>query len=868
MKGLIFDWNKLYGGAGPRRISLPTYPFAGERCWFSGVEAGAGSSTLAGLARTASIHPLLHQNTSNFSEQRFSSTFTGREFFLADHVVKGQRVLPGAAYLEMARAAVEQATVALKEGQPGIRLKNVIWARPIAVGELPVQVHIGLFPEDNGEITYEIYSEPEEAGAEPIVHSHGSAVLGMDAKAPTLDLRALQSLCSQSSLSSAQCYEAFSAMGIDYGTGQRGIEKVYVGAGQVLARLSLPSSVYDTRDKYILHPSLLDSAFQASIGLMTGSGNTAPSDNRASHKLILPFALQEIEILGSCTSTMWAFIRYSEDSKAGDKVKKIDIDLCDGQGKVCVRVKKFSSRVQERERATGNVRNADTSGAPSEPLSGTVMLTPVWDSTPVEKSQNFPSSTEQVVIVGGVKDSRDAIQQHYSKARILEIQSNDSVNELVTRLEAYGFIDHILWIAPQNTLASMAEEALIEEQKQGALLVFKMIKALLQLGYGTRNLGWTVITTQAQPIHGNDLVNPTHASLHGFFGSMAKEYPNWKVRLIDLEAHCDWPIDDVFTLTPDPRGNAWIYRNREWYRQKLIPVRRPPLAEQKLYRKGGIYVVIGGAGGIGEVWSEYMIRTYQARIIWIGRRQKDEGIQAKLDRLAALGPAPYYISADAADGKALQNACAEIKHRYSMIHGVIHSAVGVLDQSLANMDEERFQAGLSAKVDVSVRIAQVFLEEPLDFVLFFSSLSAFGKDFGQSSYASGCTFNDAFAHQLSQELTCAVKVMNWGYWGNVGVGSVIPNTLKNRLAQAGIGFIEPQEAMEALETLLAGPLNQIAFMKIKKTSSLEGVNSEELVVIYPENLISSIQKIKNNIPTILLPDKAAIFRNSSTPIDY
>ncbi|GBF32469.1 polyketide synthase of type I [Desulfocucumis palustris] len=45
MKGLIFDWNKLYGGARPRRISLPTYPFAGERCWFSGVEAGAGSST-------------------------------------------------------------------------------------------------------------------------------------------------------------------------------------------------------------------------------------------------------------------------------------------------------------------------------------------------------------------------------------------------------------------------------------------------------------------------------------------------------------------------------------------------------------------------------------------------------------------------------------------------------------------------------------------------------------------------------------------------------------------------------------------------------------------------------------------------------
>ena len=48
----------------------------------------------------AAIHPLLQQNISDFTEQRFGSTFTGREFFLADHVVNGQRVLPAVAYLE------------------------------------------------------------------------------------------------------------------------------------------------------------------------------------------------------------------------------------------------------------------------------------------------------------------------------------------------------------------------------------------------------------------------------------------------------------------------------------------------------------------------------------------------------------------------------------------------------------------------------------------------------------------------------------------------------------------------------------------------------------------------------------------------
>ena len=38
-------------------------------------------------AAASAIHPLLHSNTSDLSEQRYSSTFTGEEFFLADHQV-------------------------------------------------------------------------------------------------------------------------------------------------------------------------------------------------------------------------------------------------------------------------------------------------------------------------------------------------------------------------------------------------------------------------------------------------------------------------------------------------------------------------------------------------------------------------------------------------------------------------------------------------------------------------------------------------------------------------------------------------------------------------------------------------------------
>ncbi|SFJ92545.1 type I polyketide synthase, partial [Thermoflavimicrobium dichotomicum] len=151
VKGLSVDWHQIYGKSKPRRISLPTYPFAKERYWLPKMESTASK-------REDLLHPLLHRNTSHFWEQRYSSTFTGQEFFLSGHVVNGERILPGVAYLEMARAAVEQATKGFGSSQTGLLLKNVVWIRPIVVGEDPIQVHIGLTPRENGEIEYQVYS--------------------------------------------------------------------------------------------------------------------------------------------------------------------------------------------------------------------------------------------------------------------------------------------------------------------------------------------------------------------------------------------------------------------------------------------------------------------------------------------------------------------------------------------------------------------------------------------------------------------------------------------------------------------------------------------------------------------------------------
>lgn len=834
VKGLSFDWSKLYGEPKPRRISLPTYPFGGERYWLD--ETGDQAAGGPAAAPAAYLHPLLHQNTSDLTAQRFSSTFTGNEFFLTDHVVKGRRVLPGVAYLEMARAAVEQAAGVRAASSAGIRLKNVVWTRPVVVDEQPVPVEIRLYPEDSGEISYEIYSDCAAAG--PVVHSQGMAALGASAAAQTLDLPALRAECSLASFSPARCYEAFQAMAIDYGPSHQGLAAVWVGQGQVLAKLSLPSVSFRPQEGFVLHPGMLDSALQAAIGLLLVSGNRPDSP-------LLPFALEELELSGPCQPVMWALLR-SNDGR-GEQVRKFDIDLGDEQGRILVRLRGLSSRVLEGDIPAGKAPQAvPFQASPGEITAGTVLLTPVWNPVPLEKGQVLPASADKLVIAGGTKDLNELLRQCYPQAHLLELRPGDSSAEIAPKLAALGFVDHLMWIAPGNSLGSLADDAVIEEQEQGVLRIFRTMKALLSLGYGGRDLAWTLVTIQAQPVYPGEPVNPTHAGLHGLIGSVAKEYSNWKIRLIDLEAGGDWPLEDIFTLPADPQGNAWLYRSREWHRQQLIPLSRPAI-DRTLYQTGGVYVVIGGAGGIGEAWSEYMIRAYQAQIIWIGRRGKDQTIQAKLDRLSGLGPAPHYIAADASDRQALEQAVEAIKERYAKINGVVHAAIVLADKSLAKMEEENFRAALAAKVAVSVRIAQAFKAEPLDFVLFFSSIAVFAKSAGQSNYAAGCTFKDAFASQLSREWPCAVKVMNWGYWGSTGIVAAQP--YQERMERLGLGSIEPAEAMAALEALLAGPLNQMALLKaIKPVTVLEGINARERIIVYPGTAAPPVSGIKSRIP--------------------
>jgi NAD(P)-dependent dehydrogenase (short-subunit alcohol dehydrogenase family) len=259
-----------------------------------------------------------------------------------------------------------------------------------------------------------------------------------------------------------------------------------------------------------------------------------------------------------------------------------------------------------------------------------------------------------------------------------------------------------------------------------------------------------------------------------------------------------------------PLGNVVCHRHGDWLAEKLESF--VPAAESALpYRNAGVYLVVGGAGGLGEAWTRMMIERYRARVIWTGRRPLDVSIQARIEALGQHGPAPIYLQADAAsreDWRDVHRVLAA-EHGIERIDGVVHAALQLHDASLGNLGQEQFASVVLTKVATSARMAEAFMARKPDFMLFFSSLQAFSKAPGQANYAAGCSFADAFAAQLAQQGFTCVKVINWGYWGSIG--AVATDAYRKRMQRMGMASIESEDGMRALDMLMRASVSRMVY---------------------------------------------------------
>src|SRR6185436_558664 len=211
-----------------------------------------------------------------------------------------------------------------------------------------VEVRIGLQEEGEGEIGYEIYREDE-------VYGRGRVKVGRrdgDGADGKLDVAKIRAQCERP-IEVERCYEELAKRGVKYGEGHRGLEEVQLGKDEhgrrfVWARIGVPKAVEGTAEEYGWHPSVLDAALQAGVGLVLG----AEGKEGAAPGMSVPFGVERVEVKGKVGAQAYAWVREAADS--GERVRKLDVDICDDAGTPSLRLRGFMTRTLEGAKQRGN----------------------------------------------------------------------------------------------------------------------------------------------------------------------------------------------------------------------------------------------------------------------------------------------------------------------------------------------------------------------------------------------------------------------------------------------------------------------------------------------------------------------------------
>ncbi|MCP3995576.1 MAG: SDR family NAD(P)-dependent oxidoreductase, partial [bacterium] len=259
--------------------------------------------------------------------------------------------------------------------------------------------------------------------------------------------------------------------------------------------------------------------------------------------------------------------------------------------------------------------------------------------------------------------------------------------------------------------------------------------------------------------------------LGGFIKSLRLEQPDLLCKLVvtDESDHSNLFRTITDESDPDSYGEAEVYyrngtRLVKRYRQTSLPQ-----TDRHTLKAQGVYLITGGLGGLGLLVGKLLAERYRARLILTGRSPLTPERETQLTPLRDAGAEVSYKTVDITDHQQVMQLINEIKTDYGEINGIFHSA-GMLDDALLiNKDADRIHTVLAPKLSGTINLDEATADEPLDFMVLFSSITGLIGNRGQCDYAWGNAFMDAFAHRriaLTREGRRRGQTLsiNWPLW--------------------------------------------------------------------------------------------------------
>ncbi|MEO9030109.1 MAG: SDR family NAD(P)-dependent oxidoreductase [Ktedonobacteraceae bacterium] len=368
-------------------------------------------------------------------------------------------------------------------------------------------------------------------------------------------------------------------------------------------------------------------------------------------------------------------------------------------------------------------------------------------------------------------------------------------------------------------------------------------------------LNITVLANGLSTLQLDEQVMPEKHPLMGACKVIAQENTSLRCRVIDVtlpEAETLSPLVDC--LIAELQGAATdpmiAYRAQQRWVQVFQPVPlKPRQSQETRFRQKGVYLISGGFGKVSRVLAEYLARTFQARLVLLGRSPFPEREQwphwlhthdtqnqisqriRQIHHLEFLGAEVLPLQADVADVAQVCEAVNLATAHFGALYGVIYAATPsgeAFFRLLQDMDQAACEQHFKAKVYGLYALDQALKGHQLDFCVLFSSLSSILGGLSLVAYTAANLFMDAFAGWRNQQQSAIPWIsVNWDTWkfegqdhGVLG-GSIATYTLT------------PEEGCEALERILVSDVQHVILStadlasRVRQWILLEGIHDHD-----------------------------------------
>ncbi|MEU6127218.1 KR domain-containing protein, partial [Streptomyces sp. NPDC047123] len=341
--GADVDWRRWFpADPAPHAIDLPTYAFQRQHYWLE-EPAGLGGDA-ADLGMASAGHPLLGacvelaEADSYLLTGRLSRRAPG---WLAEHMVAGTALVPGAALVEWALRAADEAGCTTVD--------ELMLQAPLVLpesGGVQVQVAVGA-ADEQGRREVRVYARPDQEGGAAAWVCHALGVVSSEPVGDVAELSGQWPPARAEALDVGDFYGRAEEAGYGYGPAFQGVRGLWRDGQDLLAEIELPERA-GPHDGFGIHPALLDAALHPLMLL------DRPEDGQ----LWLPFAWNGVSLSAERATCIRVRLSPQGDSPERD----IRVVIADGTGAPVLAVDSLTLRAADPGRLTAAGRGVGVDG--------------------------------------------------------------------------------------------------------------------------------------------------------------------------------------------------------------------------------------------------------------------------------------------------------------------------------------------------------------------------------------------------------------------------------------------------------------------------------------------------------------------------